>query len=82
MKGHIFDQVVLHAVTNDSSNQILLSYTVVISETEDNWVWFTHQLVQDLPGSSELVADYTKRIENQKVPRLYQKLYMLGYMCL
>jgi hypothetical protein len=66
LKGQIFDQVVLHAVTNDSNNQILLSYAVVTSEIEDKWVWLTHQLEQDLPGSSDLVADYTKRIENQQ----------------
>ena len=39
LKGHIFDQVVLLAVTYDgNNNQILLSYALVTSETEDNWV--------------------------------------------
>ena len=39
LKGHIFDQVVLLAVTYDgNNNQVLLSYAVVTSETEDNWV--------------------------------------------
>ena len=40
-EGHIFDQVVLLAVMYDSNNnQIILSYVVVTSETEGNWVWF------------------------------------------
>jgi hypothetical protein len=37
----VFDQVVLLSVIYDVNNkQILLSYAIVISETEDNWVWF------------------------------------------
>ena len=36
LKGHIFDQVVLLAVTYDSNNnQILLFYAIVTFETED-----------------------------------------------
>ena len=36
LKGHIFDQVVLLAVTYDSNNnQILLLYATVTLETED-----------------------------------------------
>lgn len=67
-EGHIFDQVVLLAVMYDSNNnQIILSYVVVTSETEGNWVWFRHQLVQDFSGSSDLVADYTKKIESQQL---------------
>ena len=39
LKGQIFDQGVLLAVTYDGNkNQVLLSYAVVTSETEDNWV--------------------------------------------
>ena len=67
LKGHIFDQVVLLAVTYDSNNnQYLLSYAVVTSETEDNWVWFSHQLEQDFPGSYVLIADYSKGFESQQ----------------
>ena len=67
LKGHIFDQVVLLAVTYDgNNNQILLPYANVTSETEDNWVWFRRQLEQDFPGSYVLVADYTKGIESHQ----------------
>ena len=45
LKGNIFDQVVLLAITYDSNNdQILLTYAIVTSETKDNWVWFRHEL--------------------------------------
>ena len=67
LKGHIFDQVVLLAVTYDgNNNQILLLYAIVTSETKDNWVWFRCQLEQDFPGSHVLVADYTKGIESHQ----------------
>jgi hypothetical protein len=67
LKGHIFDQVVLFAVTYDgNNNQILLPYAIVTSETEDNRVWFRRQLEQDFPGSYVLVADYTKGIESHQ----------------
>ena len=42
-KGHIFDQFVLLAVTYDgNNNEIVLSYKVVTSGTEDNCVRFKH----------------------------------------
>jgi hypothetical protein len=67
LKCHIFDQVVLLAVTYDgNNNQILLLYAIVTSETEDNWVWFRHKLEQDFPGLYILVADYTKGIESHQ----------------
>ena len=56
LKGHIFDQVVLLAVTCDSNNnQILLLYTTVTSEIEDTWVWFRHQLEQSFQGLMSLL---------------------------
>jgi MULE transposase domain len=56
LKGHIFDQVVLLAVTYDSNNnQILLLYVMVTSETEDTWVWFRRQLEQNLQGLMSLL---------------------------
>jgi hypothetical protein len=67
LKGHIFDQVVLLAVTYDSNNnQILLLYATVTSETGDYWVWFRCQLEQNSQGSYVLVADYTKGIESHQ----------------
>ena len=67
LKGHIIDQVVLHAAIYDSNNnQIMLSYAIVTCETEDTWVWFGHQLEQDFPGSHVLIANYTKAIESHK----------------
>ena len=70
LKGHIFVQIFLLAVTYDSNNnQILLSYATVTSKTEDNWMWFIRQLEIDFPGSYVLVADYTRglRVINSKV---------------
>jgi hypothetical protein len=66
-KGNIFDQVVLLAVSYDkNNNQILFSFVVVTSETEDNWMWLRHQLEQDIPGSHVLVADFTMGIESHQ----------------
>jgi hypothetical protein len=68
LKGHIFDPVVQLVANNDSNNnQILLSYAIVTFETEDNWVWFRHQLEQDFPGFYVLVTVYTKGIESQQL---------------
>jgi hypothetical protein len=67
LNGHIFDQAVLHAVTYDGSNNlILLTYAVVISETKNNWVWFRCQLDQDFPGLYDIFADYIKGIESHQ----------------
>jgi hypothetical protein len=60
LEGHIIDQVVLLADTYDSNNnQILLSYAIMTSETEDTWVWLRHELEQDFSGSNVLITDYT-----------------------
>ena len=67
LKGHIFDQVVLLAVTyNSNNNQIIVSCAIVTSETDGNWVWYRPQLEKDLLGPSILIADNTKGIENQQ----------------
>jgi hypothetical protein len=66
-KGHIFDQAVLFAITCDSNNHlIILSYAIVTFETEDNWVWFRHQLKQDFPLPHVHVADYSKMVGSQQ----------------
>ena len=68
LKGHIFDQVVLLAITYENNkNQILFSFVVVTSETEDNWMWLRHQLEQNIPGTHVLVVDFTKGIESHQV---------------
>ena len=67
LNGHIFDQAVLHAVTYDSNNNlILLTNAVVTSETKDYWVWFRFQLDQDFPGLYVVFADYTEGIESHQ----------------
>ena len=67
LKGHIFDQVVLLAVTcNSNNNWILVSCAIVTSETEDNWVWYRPQLEKDLLGPIIFIADNTKGIESQQ----------------
>ena len=82
-KGHIFDQVFLLAVTYDGNNtQILLSYAIVTSETEGNWVWFRCQLEQDFTGSYVLVADYTKGIESHQFQGNNRNSACLFALCL
>lgn len=63
LRGHIFDQVILTAITYDGNNiQVILSYAVVTFKTDDNWVWFRCQLEQDFSGSYKLIVNYSKRI--------------------
>lgn len=63
--SHVFNHVILLAVTYDRNNQmLLLAYAICNVENESNWTWFGEQLARDFEGATAFLADFDKEIQS------------------